>query len=177
MKQIFLVAALAASLTLQAQSQQSENRVGYANLPYIMSKLPDVKQIETDLKSTQTQLQSQIEVKTREVRQQYTDFNENMDRMVDSVRTRRQQDLELAVQSLEKMQQDAELTLQNKQKLYMAPLYLKVNNAIAEVAKENGFEIILTERISNYQFLLYQVKEVNISDLVLKKFGVTPETK
>jgi len=177
MRKILLLAALAAVLVSKGQTQEAQNRVGYANMSYIISKLPDVKQIETDLKSTQTQLRSQIETKTREVQKQYTDFNAAMDAMVDSVRMSKQRDLELAVQALEQMQQDAELTLQNKKKLYMAPVYLKVNSAIAEVAKENGFEIILTESISNYPFLLYQKQEMDVSDLVLKKFGVTPEAK
>ena len=59
----------------------------------------------------------------------------------------------------------------------MAPIYLKVNRAIGEVAKENGYSIILTEKVSNFDFLLYRQAQMDVSNLVLKKFGVTPPEK
>lgn len=158
----------------QATQKTQADKIGYADVQYIMSQLPDMKAIESDLKSTQTQLRNQIQAKSEAVQKQYADFNANAKTMADTVRTRRQGELEKAVTDLEKMQQDAQLTLQNKQKLYMAPLYLKVNKAISEVAQENGFTIILTDRVSNFDFLLYQTPQLNVSDLVLKKFGVTP---
>lgn len=175
MRRILLLAALAAGFA--AQGQDSTNRVGYANMAYIMSRLPEMKQMETELKSTQTQLRNQIQAKSKEVQAQYDDFNANATQMVDSVRARKEQDLEKAIAGLEQMQQDAEVTLQNKQKLFMAPLYLKVNRAIAEVAAEHGYAIILTQQVSNMPVLLYQRKETDVSGLVLQKFGVTPEAK
>lgn len=175
MRRILLLAALAAGFA--AQGQDSTHRVGYANMAYIMSRLPEMKQMETELKSTQTQLRNQIQAKSKEVQAQYDDFNANAAQMVDSVRARKEQDLEKAIAGLEQMQQDAEVTLQNKQKLFMAPLYLKVNRAIAEVAAEHGYAIILTQQVSNMPVLLYQRKETDVSGLVLQKFGVAPEAK
>ena len=157
----------------QAAQETKPDKIGYADVAYIMSQLPEMKAIESDLKSTQTQLRNQIQAKSDAVQKQYADFNANAKTMADTVRMRKQGELEKSVTDLEKMQQDAQLTLQNKQKLYMAPLYLKVNKAISEVAQENGFSIILTDRVSNFDFLLYQTPQLNVSDLVLKKFGVT----
>ncbi|MEX2232123.1 MAG: OmpH family outer membrane protein [Cyclobacteriaceae bacterium] len=178
MKKLFLLVALAAGYFAHAQSPQTaENRVGYANMEYIITQLPDVKEIETEMKSTETQLRTQIQARSQEVQKQYTDFNENMKTMVDTVRINKQRDLEKAMADLEQMQQDAQVTLQNKQKLYMAPVYLKVTRAISEVAKENGYAIILTDKVSNYRLLLYQSTQLDVSNLVLEKFGVTPPAK
>jgi Skp family chaperone for outer membrane proteins len=91
-----------------------------------------MKAIETDLKSTQTQLRTQIQTRSQEVQKQYQDFNATAQGMVDSVRVKRQQQLQQAMADLEKMQQDAQVTLQNKQKLFMAPLYLKVDKVIEQ---------------------------------------------
>lgn len=178
MKKIFLLAALAAAFVSKGQTTPSPgNQVGFANMEYIMSQLPDMKAIEADLKSTQTQLRTQIEARSREVEKQYTDFNTQMDGMDDTVRQNRQRDLERAMADLEQMKQDAQQSLQNKQKLYMAPLYLQVNRAISEVAKENGYSIILTEMISGYRFLLFQQPQKDVSNLVLQKFGVSTPAK
>lgn len=170
--------ALTVGCLLPAYSQQTSNsKVGYANMEYIISKLPDMKQIESEMKSTQTQLRNQIQARSQEVQKQYSDFNAQAKTMTDTVRAGRQRELEKAMADLEKMQQDAQLTLENKHKLYMAPIYLKVNRAIQEVAKENGYGIILTDKVSTYNFLLYHTTTLDISDLVLQKFGVTVPAK
>jgi outer membrane protein len=177
MRKIFLLLVLTASYFANAQSAQTPNKVGFANIEYIISQLPEVKQMETEMKSTQTQLKNQIQSRTKEVEKQYTDFNQNMNTMSDTVRVNKQRDLEKAMADLEKMQQDAQVTLQNKQKLIMAPIYLKVNRAIGEVARENGYSIILTEMVSSYPFVLYHQPQMDVSSMVLKKFGVTPAAK
>ena len=176
MKKILLLAALAAAFVSKGQ-QPDSNKVGFANMEYILSQLPDMKAIEEDLKSTQAQLRTQIEAKSKEVQKQYADFNAQMNSMTDTVRARQQRNLEQAMADLEQMQQDAQLTITNKQKLYMAPLYLRVNRAIADVAKEKGYAIILTEMVGDYRLLLFRQPQKDVSNLVLEKFGVTAPAK
>ena len=45
---------------------------------------------------------------------------------------------------------------------------------IEEVAKENGFSMILTSQISGLEVILYVDDKLDVSDLVLKKMGITP---
>ena len=179
MKYIFFLVIITAASGVKGQTVPSAvpHRVGYANVEYIISQLPEIKEIQTDLQSTQTQLRNQIQARSAEVEKQYNDFNSNMESMHDTVRVNRQRELEQAVAGLEEMQQNAQQTLQNKQKLYMAPLYLKVNRMIQDVAQQNGFTVVLTENIGEYNLLLYKDKGRDISDLVLKAMGVTPEPK
>jgi len=173
-KLFFLIALISMHLATAQNSKSTTGRVGYADMEYIMQRLPDMKQIESDLKSTQTQLRNQIKTKSDALQKQYEALNASAQGLSDSVRLQEQQQLEQGLAELEKMQQDAQVTLQNKQKLYMAPLYLKVNSAIRQVAQENGFEIVLTRRVGGANLLMYQDEQQNISDLVLQKFGVSP---
>lgn len=176
MRYLLLLVAAAAGYFSHAQtaSQQPTGKVGYASVERIIRQLPDIKEIQSELQSTQTQLRNRIEAKTQEVQKQYDEFNANAPSMTDTTRAAKQRELEQAIADLEKMQQDARTTLENKQKLFMAPLYLKVNKAIQEVAMENGYEIILTDKISGLDFLLFSADKMDISNLVLQKFGVTP---
>lgn len=175
-KFLWLLAFIAGGVQL-ATAQQETDRIGYASVQYIMSQLPEMKEIQAEMKSSETQFRNQIQEKSQKLQQQYNDFNQNANTMADTTRQHRQEELQQALADLEKFQRDAQVTLQNKEKLYMAPLYLKVNKAISEVAKENGFAIILTDKLNNYPFLLYQQPQTNVSNLVLKKFGVTPPAK
>lgn len=177
MKTLYLLVAVTAGYFANAQSPKPSERVGYADMEYIISQLPEVKEIQTEMQSKQEQLRTKIQEKSSAVEKQYEDFTSNMDSMVDSVRENRQQKLEQALGELEQMQQSAQTTLQNTQKLYMAPVYLKVSRAIDEVAQENGFAIILTSKVGSYSLLLYEEPKLNVSDLVLKKFGVAPPAK
>lgn len=179
MKKLFLFIAL---LPIQIVAAQNTNttpagRIGYANLEYIMGRMPDMKEIDSELKSTQTQLRNQIQAKSDELKKQYEQFTATAPTMVDTVRMRREQELQESLGRLEQMRQDAQVSIQNKQKLLIAPLYLKVNSAISQVARENGFDIILTDKIGGLNLLLYKNSQLDISDLVLAKFGVAAEEK
>jgi outer membrane protein len=57
----------------------------------------------------------------------------------------------------------------------MDPVYQKVGKAIEDVAKENGFSLILNNQISGLDVILYGDEKLDVSDLVLKKLGVTPK--
>lgn len=179
MKNLLVLLLVIAGFISRAQTstQPGQGKVGYASMEYIISQLPETKQMESELKSTQTQLRNRIQAKSQEVQKQYADFNANAGSMADTVRANKQKELEQAIADLENMQREAQTTLQNKQKLFMAPVYLKVNKMIQEVAVENGYEIILTDKVSGLDFLLFNSEQSNISDLVLKKLGVTPPSK
>jgi len=78
-------------------------------------------------------------------------------------------------ESIQKFQQDAQTSLQNKQTALMDPVFKKVGKAIEDVAKENGFAFIMAPQVmGGGDILLYSDEKYNVSDLVLKKLGVTP---
>jgi outer membrane protein len=95
--------------------------------------------------------------------------------MIDAVRANTERELQQMQQNIEKLQQDAQTTVQNKQTQLMGPLYKKVGEAIAAVAKENGYTFILTQQIGGLDVLLYSDDKMDVSDLVLKKLGITPK--
>ncbi|MFN7491232.1 MAG: OmpH family outer membrane protein, partial [Chryseotalea sp.] len=64
--------------------------------------------------------------------------------------------------------------IQKKQNALMEPVYTKVGKTIEEVAKENGYTFILNQQLGGLDVILYGDPANNISDLVLKKMGVTP---
>lgn len=56
----------------------------------------------------------------------------------------------------------------------MDPVQAKVGKTIEDVAKENGFSLILNLQISGLDVILYGDDKLDVSDLVLKKMGITP---
>ena len=165
----FLCAGLAQAQTPAAQ------KIGYADWEYIFNQMPDYKQIDNDMKIHGSQLENQLKAKYTEYQAKLTAFNGLPATTPDAVRSDKQAELTQLGESIQKFQQDAQSSLQKRQTDLMAPVYTKVGKAIGEVAKENGFSFIFNPQMSGGgEVILYRDEKYNISDLVLKKMGITP---
>ena len=162
---------------ITSYAQTAAAKIGYADVDYIFSQMPDSKQIDADLKSLQAQLKNQIDTKVQEFQKKLADYNQAIqaNTMPDAVRANTERELQQLQQNIEKLQQDAQTNLQNKQTQLMDPVYKKVGKAIEDTAKENGFTFILNQQIGGLDVILYGDEKMDISDLVLKKLGVTPK--
>lgn len=161
--------------TLLSHAQTTPTKIGYADVDYIFSQLPEAKQIDTELKSTQAQLKNQIDTKYQEFQKKLADYQANLNTMLEAVRANTERELTQMQQNIEKLQADAQTTIQAKQTQLMEPVYNKVGKGIEEVAKENQFTFILNQQIGGLDVILYGDEKMDISDLVLKKLGVTPK--
>jgi outer membrane protein len=162
-------------LGVSAFVTQAQSKIGYADVDYIFSQMPEAKQIDAELKSLQNQLRNNIESKANEFQKKLADYQANLNTMLDAVRANTERELQQLQQNLEKLQQDAQTTIQNKQTQLMDPVYKKVGKAIEETAKENGYTFILNQQIGGLDVILYGDEKADISDLVLKRMGVTPK--
>jgi outer membrane protein len=174
-KLLVMIVLAAGAFASQAQTQPTATKVGYADVDYIFSQMPDAKRIDNELKSTQTQLKNQIESKAAEFQKKLADYQANAGTMLDAVRVNTERELQQLQQNLEKLQQDAQTTIQNKQTQLMEPVFKTVGKAIEDTAKENGYTFILSQQIGGLDVILYGDENHDISDLVLKKLGITPK--
>jgi outer membrane protein len=172
-KLTLLIMCIIAAFASQAQTL----KIGYADVDYIFSQLPDAKRIDTELKSTQTQLKNNIDAKAQEFQKKLADYQANAGTMLDAVRSNTERELQQLQQNLEKLQQDAQANIQKKQTDLMEPVYKKVGKAIEDVAKENGFNFVLNQQIGGLDVILFGDEKLDVSDLVLKKLGVTPKAE
>ena len=160
-----------------ANAQTPATKIGFADVDLIFSQMPESKQIEAELKTTQNMLKTQIESKAQEFQKKLADYQQNGSAMLEAVRVNTERELQQLQQNLDKLQQDAQTTMQNKEATLMDPVYKKVGKAIEDVAKENGFTFILNQQIGGQDVILYGDDKMDVSELVLKKMGVTPAAK
>jgi outer membrane protein len=137
--------------------------------------MPESKAIDAELKSTQAQLKAQIDTKYQEFQKKVQDYQANLNTMLEPVRQNTERELQQMQQNLEKLQADAQTTIETKRTQLMDPVYKKVGKGIEEVAKENGFTFVLNQQIGGLDVILYGDEKMDVSDLVLKKLGVTPK--
>jgi outer membrane protein len=170
----FLLFILFGVSTLTASAQ----KMGYADWQYILIQLPELKGVEDQLKTEGEQLEKMFNSKTQALDLKRKAFDANGATMTDAARRNAALEINQMSQDIEKFRQDAATSIQTKQAKLMQPLFAKVGKAIEEVANENNYDFILAPQLaseSGGDILLYANEKYNISDLVLKKLGITPK--
>lgn len=164
-----VVAFLLISFASFAQSNDQPLKIGYTNVEYILLQLPESKQIESSLKDHSTQLENQLKNKYSEYETKLQAYEKGAATMDKTIREDKEKELMNLNNSIQEFQRNAQQSLQQKEKSLVDPVIAKIDKAIKDVAKENGYTYI----ISN-QALLAGPEDGDISPLVLKKLGVDP---
>ncbi len=165
---------LSAALSIVGLGLMAQLKIGYTNADYILSLMPEAKQIESDLTAYESQLQNQLKSKYDEFQAKAADYQQNGASMIDAVRLDKEQELQNMQQEIASFEQQAQQSLGNKRNQLVSPAYEKIGTAIEQVAKENGYTHIFSSGSPGFSVLLYAREEDNVSDLVLKKLGIDP---
>ena len=175
MRTFFLLMLVIATITTQAQTAPTTQKIGYADWEYIFSQMPQFKQIENDLKAHQGQLENQLKAKSQELETKYKAYQGMPATTPEAIRADKERELQGLQENIQKFQQDAQTSMQKKQSELTEPVFKKIGAAIEAVAKENGYAFILNPQlIGGGDILLYNDEKYDISPLVLKNLGVTP---
>lgn len=176
MKNRFLLVLAVMLFVGTAANAQTAMKIGYADVDYILSEMPESKQVESELQAHNTQLQNQLQAKYQEYQQKLQSYQQGAATMVDAVKNEKETELAQLEQRIQKFQQDAQASMQKKTSALMEPLYAKIGTNIEAVAKENGYSHILNGNIGGMDVVLFADEQYDISDLVLKKMGITPSS-
>ena len=169
-----VVLALVASLSSSANAQ--ELKVGYANMQYILSQMPESKTINSELETFRAQLGNKIQAKYAELQKKVAEAEKNYASLSEIERQDLETELQQDQQRLEKFQQDAETEMQKKQTSLLQPAFKKIIDNIKLVAEEKGLNYVFQDNASGAQVILYASDNDDISDAVLLKMGITPKT-
>ncbi|MBA9077722.1 MULTISPECIES: OmpH family outer membrane protein [Rufibacter] len=171
LKSLLVAAFLLVSVASFAQT--GTVKIGYTNANYIISQLPESRQIESDLKAASSQFEKELQNKYKDYEAKAKAYQAGVSTMTDVIKADREKELMNLRTQIEEFQRNADASLQKKEQTALEPVMNKIQKAIDETAKENGYTHIFTA-----EALLYGPEDGNnFTDLVLKKLGVTPAPK
>lgn len=172
-RSLFTLVFVAAAWVANAQTTQ---KIGWADWNYIMENMPEAKAMQTELQTFANQLETYLKGKQQEFQTKYEAFTKLPANTPDLVKAGKQQELQDLDAGLQKSQQEAQSSMQKKQADLMDPILDKIQKNIEIVAKENGYSFVLNPDLGGEMttILLFADKQFDISDLVLKKMGITP---
>lgn len=160
----------------QGNTNPASVKIGYASVNYILSQMPDYEQIEKEMQDYEQQLSNELQNQYQELQQKANKYQQSAETMLPEVRQQRETELRELQGRIEKFQRDAQQRIQKKEADLLAPAYDKIQQNIDAVAAENGFSHVLNSEVAGVPTLLYVSDEKNdISNLVLRKMGITPQ--
>ena len=169
MKQVLKVSLFLIALVSMAGVAQAQAKFGYVNSAAILAEMPEVKQADSNLASLQTQLEKQGKQKIDKLQQDYIAFQQKVERgELSPVQQETEgQRLQAEQESINKFRQESLAQLEEKRAAELKPIYDKINQAISDVAKENGYTFIFEQGV-----LLYADESLDVSNLVKGKLGI-----
>ncbi len=155
-----------------AKGQQQ--KIGHVDIQYVLTAMPEYKEIESQLKTLEAQLLKQSQAKEQEFQQKYQDYLANSQNMAEVVRQDKEQELQQLQNSFMEFQQNAQTSLQQKTTELLNPLYSKIGDAIDLVAQEEGYAYVFNVGVAQLDIIIYGQDETDVSNNVLRKMGIDP---
>lgn len=182
----FAAALLMGGLSVQAQAQAPASaapttaagplKLGYTNIDYILSQTPESKDIQNQLTIQRTQAENELKRLQKEFEDKLAAYEKGAAQMSDVIKADREKELQSLQTRTQEFNQSAQQQLQAKYGQLVNPVIQKIQKNIDAVAKENGFTYVfnLDAGAGTTPILLVAPDDGNITDLVLKKMGITP---
>lgn len=146
-------------------------KFGYVNSAAILAEMPDVKQADANLEALQKQLQKKGQQMVQTLQTNYQAIQAKIEaRELSPIQQEQEgQKLQAEQEKIAKFEQDMVTQISQKRESLLSPILERVNNAIADVAKENSMQFIFD---SSSGVLLYADEAQDMSTKVKAKLGI-----
>lgn len=148
---------------------QRSIKLGHLNSTELMQIMPGKDSAQAAFQAEVDALEAQLTAMQTEFQNKYNEYMEKQSQMTELIRKTKEQELMDMRQRIESFSQNAQQQLQEREKVLLQPIIDRAKQAIAEVAKENGYTYIFDVSAGA---LLYQQDSDDILPLVKKKLGL-----
>ena len=164
MKKIsILIIAIVTSLQVSAQS-----KVGTIDVEFILSQMPQLEQVNSNIKAYSDDLENQLQVKVTKYKALIEVYQQNEAAFTEDIKKTKQDEIIALEQDIQKFQKNGASLVQIRQNELINPLYQLIGDALKDVASEGKFSQILT--LSNT--IAYLDPNFDITLRTMAKLGI-----
>ncbi len=162
-----LVVALLLGPIQQANAQTL--RIGYTEAEGFIQYLPETQQVQQTLQREAQQTQAQLEAQLATLQEKFDRYQQQQALLSEETRLQREAEITQLQQELQQADARSQQQLAAREAELLEPILNRVQQAIDDVAREKGLDIVLRAPM-----LLYvdESKIVNISLDVARKLGI-----
>lgn len=172
MKRSLSIALLIIVIALVGQCAMAQNyKFGHINSDELIQTMPEYDSATVKLEKFRKELVNALELMSVELNTKNEAYSKESKNLSDIVKQTKEQELVDMNKRIQDFQTNAQTQLQNKQTEVFQPIYAKVDKAIKDVGKENGFFYVFD--VAKGALLYFdETKSVNILPLVKTKLGL-----
>lgn len=172
MKRFIGITALTIIIAIAGQSAMAQTfKFGHINSDELIQALPEFDSANVKLEKYRKELVNYLELMGVELNNKNDAYNKESKNLTDLVKQTKEQELIDMNRKIQEFQTSAQQKLQDKQVELFQPVYAKVDKAIKDVGKENGFTYVFDVAKGS---LLYfdETKSTNVMALTKAKLGL-----
>lgn len=160
-----------AFLFLAAAPSVAQISVGYMNVQEVMMQLPERDSVEQELNSFVAEREERFQQRATDFQSALAEYEENQSSMSEQEQAEREEELQNMEQELTTYQNNLRSEIEQHRQKLLAPLYEKIDVAIATVAEEMDLDFVLNEQTSQGEQMIYfsSDQRLNITDEVLEQ--------
>jgi outer membrane protein len=159
-------------VALAGQSAIAQSfKFGHINSDELIQSMPEYDSATVKLEKFRKELVNALELMQVEFNNKTDVYQKEAKTLSDVVKQTKEQELMDMQKRIQDFQTNAQTQLQNKQSEVFQPIYTKVDKAIKDVGKENGFFYVFD--VAKGALLYFdETKSVNVMPLVKTKLGL-----
>ena len=172
MKRFISIAVLITVIALAGQSAMAQSfKFGHINSDELIQTMPEYDSATVKLEKYRKELVNALELMSVELNTKNEAYQKESKNLSDIVKQTKEQELIDMNKRIQDFQANAQTQLQNKQTEVFQPIYVKVDKAIKDLGKENGFFYVFD--VAKGALLYFDdTKSINVMPLVKTKLGL-----
>jgi outer membrane protein len=172
MRRFIGIAALMIVIALVGQSAMAQSfKFGHINSDELIQSMPEYDSATVKLEKFRKELVNALELMQVEWNNKSDTYQKESKTLSDIVKQTKEQELMDIQKRIQDFQANAQTQLQNKQTEVFQPIYTKVDKAIKDIGKENGFLYVFD--VAKGALLYFdETKSTNVMPLVKTKLGL-----
>ena len=120
-----------------------EMKIGYFSYKAVLQSMPAYTTATVSMDKLRKQYADELEGAQKEFNEKYELFLGQQAQLAESIRQKRQSDLQALLERNEQFKKESERLLAQAEKEVMAPLHEKIRNAIATLGRQGGYAVIV----------------------------------
>lgn len=165
--------ALTIILFLLTVHSQAQIKIGFMDVQAVMSELPEMNNVQTELEGFVTEKQQQLQDRTASFQEAVANYQENQDSMSQQQQTAREEELASMESDLRTFQQSLQTEIQQYRQQLLAPIYEDIDQAIANIAEEEDLDFVLNKATMRGENIVqFSAEEtLNITNSVVQRIN------
>lgn len=165
MKKVILGFVMAGLFAIEAQA--AELKIGYIDIQKAIQETSAGKKAKKDLEGDYNKKKKDLEKKEADLKKMSEDLEKKALVLSDDVRAKKQQEFQQEMLKYRELVGKSQVDIQKRERELTMPILEKIRGIIEDIAKKDSYTVILEK---SEQSVLYAVKEIDLTDRVVKEF-------